>query len=80
MRRVKMITRMAGPGINANENAEISVDDKQAADLIKGGYAEYIDEAEAKKKPARKKAAKKETAASKVAADAETAVDKNAET
>lgn len=37
--RVKMITRFAGENGTANPGDEIDVSDKQADDLIAGGYA-----------------------------------------
>ena len=40
--KIKMKTRAAGPTFNASPGDIVSLEEKQADDMVKGGYAEYV--------------------------------------
>jgi len=51
MKKIKMLTTMAGPKGVTVAGGEITVSDGQADDLVKGKYAVYIDSPEMEVKP-----------------------------
>ena len=51
MKKIKMLTTMAGPKGVTQAGSDVTVSDGQADDLVKGKYAVYVDSPEIEVKP-----------------------------